>query len=104
MAAELRLWDAIDKQRLVPFAYYGIGDNTDLRQIPWRRGRGYDTNALSQLLTADDAWARMVIEQLTRKVDRVAKMLNALFKQPKQFQQFSSNLRMRPQQLSTQRY
>jgi len=72
MAAELRLWDAIDKQRLVPFAYYGIGDNTDLRQIPWRRGHGYDTNALSQLLTADDAWARMVIEQLTRKVDRVS--------------------------------
>ena len=71
MAAELRLWDAIDKQRLVPFAYYGIGDNTDLRQIPWRRGRGYDTNALSQLLTADDAWARMVIEQVVRKVDRL---------------------------------
>lgn len=74
MAAELRLWDAIDKQRLVPFAYYGIGDNMDLRQIPWRRGRGYDTNALSQLLTADDAWAHMVIEQLVRKVDRVSEI------------------------------
>jgi superfamily II DNA or RNA helicase/HKD family nuclease len=74
LAAELRLWDAIDKQRLVPFAYYGIGDNTDLRQIPWRRGRGYDTNALSQLLTADDAWARMVIDQLRRKVDRLAEI------------------------------
>ncbi len=72
MAAELRLWDAIDKQRLVPFAYYGIADNTDLRHIPWRRGRGYDTNALSQLLTADDAWAHMVIDQLVRKVDRLS--------------------------------
>jgi len=71
IAAELRLWDAIDKQRLVPFAYYGIADTTDLRQVPWRRGRGYDTNALSQLLTADDVWARMVIEQLVRKVDRL---------------------------------
>jgi len=74
MAAELRIWDAIDKQRLVPFAYYGIADATDLRQIPWRRGRGYDTQELSQLLTADDAWARMVIEQLIRKVDRVSEI------------------------------
>lgn len=74
IAAELRLWDAIDKQRLVPFAYYGVADITDLRQIPWRRGRGYDTNVLSQILTADDAWARMVIEQLERKVDRIDEM------------------------------
>jgi superfamily II DNA or RNA helicase len=71
IAAELRLWDAIDKQRLVPFAYYGVADTTDLRNIPWQRGRGYDTNALSQVLTADDAWARMVIAQLSRKVDRL---------------------------------
>jgi superfamily II DNA or RNA helicase len=69
IAAELRLWDAIDKQRLVPFAYYGIADSTDLRNVPWRRGRGYDANALSKLLTADDAWARMVIDQLVRRVD-----------------------------------
>jgi superfamily II DNA or RNA helicase len=74
IAAELRLWDAIDKQRLVPFAYYGVADTTDLRNIPWQRGRGYDSSALSQLLTADDAWARMVIAQLMRKVDRVSEM------------------------------
>lgn len=74
IAAELRLWDAIDKQRLVPFAYYGVADSTDLRNIPWQRGRGYDSSALSQVLTADDAWARMVIAQLTRKIDRVSEM------------------------------
>ena len=74
IAAELRLWDAIDKQRLVPFAYYGIADTTDFRQVPWRRGRGYDINVLSQILTADDAWARMVIEQVIRKVDRIGEI------------------------------
>ncbi len=42
IAAELRLWDAIDQHRLTPFAYYGIADDLDLREIPWRRGRGYD--------------------------------------------------------------
>ncbi len=32
IAAELRLWDAIDQQRLSPFVYYGIHDGLDLRR------------------------------------------------------------------------
>ena len=31
IAAELRLWDAIDQQRLSPFVYFGIHDGLDLR-------------------------------------------------------------------------
>ena len=46
IAAELRLWDAIDQQRLSPFVYYGIHDGLDLREMPWRRGRGYDVDGL----------------------------------------------------------
>ena len=53
IAAELRLWDAIDQQRLSPFVYYGIHDGLDLRQVPWRRGRGYDVEGLSNLLTVE---------------------------------------------------
>src|SRR5690606_34597662 len=41
IAAELRLWDAIEQHRLVPFAYSGISDAVDYRQVTWRRGRGY---------------------------------------------------------------
>lgn len=74
IAAELRLWDAIDQHRLVPFAYYGVHDGLDLREIPWRRGRGYDVAGLSNLLTGNDAWARLVIQELTRRVDSVAQM------------------------------
>jgi superfamily II DNA or RNA helicase/HKD family nuclease len=66
IAAELRLWDAIDGGHLVPFAYHGIHDGLDLRRIPWRRGRGYDIDALSGLYTADDAWARLVVDQVGR--------------------------------------
>ncbi len=51
IAAELRLWDAVDQQRLSPFAYYGISDSLDLREVPWRRGHGYDATELSKLLT-----------------------------------------------------
>ncbi|MBP6216529.1 MAG: DUF3427 domain-containing protein [Luteimonas sp.] len=61
IAAELRLWDAIDQHRLVPFAYYGISDGTDYRQVGWRRGRGYDPEQLSELVTGDHVLARRII-------------------------------------------
>jgi superfamily II DNA or RNA helicase/HKD family nuclease len=67
MAAELRIWDAIDQQYLVPFSYFGIHDGIDLREVPWRRGSGYDPSALTNVLTADHAWARRVIEQVRQK-------------------------------------
>ncbi len=50
IAAELRLWDAIDQQHLAPFMYFGIHDGLDLRGIPWRRGRGYDVDGAEQRL------------------------------------------------------
>jgi superfamily II DNA or RNA helicase/HKD family nuclease len=74
IAAELRLWDAIDQQRLAPFSYFGIHDGLDLRDIPWRRGRGYDTEALTNLLTGTDASARQVVKELDRRVDNLARM------------------------------
>jgi superfamily II DNA or RNA helicase len=66
IAAELRLWDAIDQHRLVPFAYYGIADALDLRDIPWQRGRGYDAQVLSGVITSTDVWARRVLQECTR--------------------------------------
>jgi superfamily II DNA or RNA helicase/HKD family nuclease len=74
IAAELRLWDAIDQHRLVPFAYYGIHDGIDLREIPWRRGRGYDVDSLSNLFTGNDAWARLVVKEVARRADDPARM------------------------------
>lgn len=69
IAAELRLWDAIDQRRLVPFAYYGVHDGVDLTHVPWRRGQGYVAEALSNVLTAHDAIARLVLKELLDRVD-----------------------------------
>lgn len=74
IAAELRLWDAIDQQRLSPFVYYGIHDGLDLRQVPWRRGQGYDVDGLTNLLTSNDAWARHVLAQVVSRVDDPRRM------------------------------
>jgi superfamily II DNA or RNA helicase/HKD family nuclease len=74
IAAELRLWDAIDQHRLAPFAYFGVHDDQDFTEIPWRRGRGYDVDGLTRVLTADDAWARLVISHLIARVDDLRKV------------------------------
>ncbi len=74
IAAELRLWDAIAQHRLSPFAYYGVHDGLDLREIPWQRGRGYDVTGLSNLLTGTDSWARMVLHQVAAHVDDTSRM------------------------------
>ncbi|QDU65287.1 type I restriction enzyme EcoKI subunit R [Planctomycetes bacterium Pla86] len=72
IAAELRLWQAIEQHRLCPFLYYGISDNTDLREVPWRRGHGYDIEGLSNVLTASDSSARLVLKQLQDHVDALS--------------------------------
>lgn len=74
VAAELRLWDAIDQHRLVPFCYFGVSDGTDLREVPWRRGRGYDLNALSSVLTADAAYVALVLQTVRTKVPNPSTM------------------------------
>jgi superfamily II DNA or RNA helicase len=68
IAAELRLWDAIDQHRLVPFSYFGVADNLDLRAIPWRRGTGYDVQELTAAITATDVWARAVVKQFHERL------------------------------------
>jgi superfamily II DNA or RNA helicase len=74
IAAELRLWDAIEQHRLCPFQYYGIHDGISLRDVPWRRGRGYDIDELTNVLTADDARAHLVAKQLQEHVSDVSRM------------------------------
>ena len=41
-----------------------------MRELPWRRGRGYDVAGLSNLLTANDAVAKLALKQLVEHVDR----------------------------------
>jgi superfamily II DNA or RNA helicase/HKD family nuclease len=68
LAAELRLWDAIDQQYLCAFDYFGIYDGSDLTDVGWTRGRGYDVDQLTQVLTADHVWANRVIAQVSEKI------------------------------------
>lgn len=67
IAAELRLWDAIEQQHLSPFQYFGIHDGLDLSKVPWKRGTGYDVDGLTNLYTATDIWAKGVLSELGKR-------------------------------------
>src|SRR5699024_6827240 len=67
IASELRLWDALDADLLVPFHYYGIADNVDLRGVTFRAG-GYDSAELSEIYTGNDDRAALIVEQVGEKI------------------------------------
>ena len=66
-ASELRLWDALDADLLVPFHYFGVSDDVDLSHLEWKRG-SYDLQQLSELYTGHSARAAKVIRELQDKV------------------------------------
>lgn len=72
-ASELRLWDALDADLLVPFHYFGVSDDVDLSQLEWKRGN-YDAAQLSNLYTGNDARAAKVIRELRDKVTSTDQM------------------------------
>ncbi|NEB04776.1 DEAD/DEAH box helicase [Streptomyces sp. SID13726] len=67
IAAEMRLWEALDNDLLCPFHYFGVPDGTDLTRLDWRSGT-YDQSQLGDLFSADHARARIVIKQVADKV------------------------------------
>ncbi len=73
IAVELRLWDALERQLLSPFHYFGLHDNTNLAQIRWTRG-AYDRAQLEGVYIGDDARVAQVLSELQRKVTDVASM------------------------------
>lgn len=72
-AVELRLWDALGADLLVPFHYFGVADGTDLRAVSWSRGR-YDDAELSNVFTGNDARVRVVLTELHDKVADIGGM------------------------------
>ncbi|MFF5535502.1 DUF3427 domain-containing protein [Streptomyces cinerochromogenes] len=73
IAAEMRLWEALENDLLSPFHYFGIPDGTDLRNLGWRKGT-YADQDLDNVYTGNDARARIVVKQIRDKVSNPAAM------------------------------
>ena len=63
VAAEIRLPEAINRRHLCPFQYFSIDDDTDLRSIPWSRGR-YDIGQLTNLYTHNHVRVNKIVQSL----------------------------------------
>jgi superfamily II DNA or RNA helicase/HKD family nuclease len=68
LAAELRLWHALDQQLLCPFQYFGIADGTDLSTTGWQAGR-YVTAELDNVYTGNHARARTILRALDDTIE-----------------------------------
>lgn len=73
IAAELRLWHALERQLLVPFEYFGINDEIDLTRVKWSRA-GYDAAELSALYHTQPKRMDLVVGELARRVGDVRKI------------------------------
>ncbi|GAB6172201.1 DEAD/DEAH box helicase [Paradesulfitobacterium aromaticivorans] len=67
VAAEIRLWEAIERKLLSPFHYFGVTDNVDLSQVRWVGGK-YDEGEIENLFVFEQAVA----------VKRVGNIINAI--------------------------
>lgn len=65
IAAEIRLPDALNRQLLCPFQYFGISDSVPLDNITWQRGK-YSVGELSRAYTNNSRRVGEIIEALKK--------------------------------------
>lgn len=65
IACEIRLHDAISRELLCPFHYFGVTDSVNLEAVSWGRGR-YDISELENLYTGDNKRAELILNSLDK--------------------------------------
>ena len=82
IAAEIRLPEAIERELLCPFQYFGVSDSVDLSELKWTRG-GYDKVQLSNIYTmkefAAEKRAGLVINSLKKYVTDIEEVKGLAF-------------------------
>lgn len=68
IAAELRLFDAINQKLLSPFHYFVISDTVDLNQIQWKQG-GYDKRELEMAYVNNQERVDLILQSLEDKLE-----------------------------------
>jgi superfamily II DNA or RNA helicase/HKD family nuclease len=69
IAAEIRLPEALNRKLLCPFQYFGVTDQTDLRQVNWRNGK-YDAGELTRIFTGHHIAARQRVQSILDALER----------------------------------
>ncbi|MGX9419392.1 DUF3427 domain-containing protein [Vibrio sp. WJH972] len=87
IAAEIRLPEAINRRHLCPFQYFCIDDDTDLRTIPWSRGR-YDIAQLTNLYTHNQERFDKILLSMQEIITDLSKMKTLAFCVSKEHAQY----------------
>ena len=69
VAAEIRLYEAIERKLLSPFHYFGVTDSVDLNQVRWVNG-GYDDKELENLYVLKNAVAEKRVVYIIDSINR----------------------------------
>lgn len=75
IAAEIRLPEAIERNLLCPFQYFGISDSTDLDKIKWSKG-GYDVKELENVYTLEELGALQRVDCILNNLDKYISSLD----------------------------
>jgi superfamily II DNA or RNA helicase len=67
IASEIRLAEAIGRNLLAPFHYFGVTDTVDLDDVEWSRGR-YNQGIISKRYTGNDTRASLIAVSLRKYV------------------------------------
>lgn len=67
IASRLLLGEAIERNLLSPFQYFGVTDEADYRGCRWTRGR-YDVKELEQIYTADTRRCALILNSVKKYV------------------------------------
>lgn len=71
---ELRLWHALDRGLLCPFHYFGVDDQTDLRDLNWTNGKYDDADLTRRYVDLGDDRVALIIRELKEKVSDLETM------------------------------
>ena len=78
LAAEVRLPEAINRQLLAPFQYFGVSDSVDISQVRFERGR-YDHSQLEKVYTGNDMRTDGILRALKRYITDMEKVVGLGF-------------------------
>ena len=67
IAAKMLLGEAIDRNLLSTFQYFGVTDDVDYRKCSWVRGK-YDANELEKIYTADTRRCALILNSVKKYV------------------------------------
>lgn len=75
IAAEIRLYEAIERKLLSPFHYFGVTDSVNLSEVKWRNGK-YDETELENVFVFQEKVARERARFIFEAVERYCTDIN----------------------------